>query len=45
MASDGKPALILHKNCLLNRHFSPKIAHAHSKKYYTSDLWELLVTF
>ena len=37
-----KPALIPHKICLLNHHFSPHLVHAHSEQwYYTSDLSEL----
>ena len=27
-----KPALIRHEYCLLNRHFSPHLVHAHSKQ-------------
>jgi len=42
--NDQKPALIPHKKCLLNHHFSPHLVHAHSEKYYTSDLSERYMT-
>jgi hypothetical protein len=38
------PALISHKNCLLNHHFSLHLVHAHSEQHFTSDLSELYVT-
>ena len=39
--NDQKPALIPHKICLLNHHFSPHLVHAHSEQwYYISDLSE-----
>jgi len=45
MENDQKPALIPHKNCLLNHHFSPHSVHAHSEQwYYTSNLSELYMT-
>ena len=30
-----KPALIPHKKCLLNHHFSPYLVHVHSKNDIT----------
>ena len=40
-----KSALILHKHCLLNHHFSPHLLHIHSEQwYYTSNLSELYMT-
>jgi hypothetical protein len=40
-----KIALVPHKNCLLNHHFSPYLVHAHSKQwYYTNYLSELYTT-
>ena len=45
MIKKKKPALIAHKNCILNHHFSPHLVHAHSEQlYYTSNLSELYIT-
>jgi len=32
------PALIPHKNCPMDHHFSPHFLHAHSEQYKASDL-------